>query len=128
MEIITKINDQHIQDFIRRRNEFFDAAQLQQFGGCATDLDRYAIVHEALEKRRQETPLIDNVTPVDEKNLQRALEFKQKGNDFFKQSNWVDALKCYTLSYLQTPQENSETHPILYHSPPPFSQNPSFLS
>lgn len=106
MDIITSKTDGHIQDFIRRRHEFFDEARVAEFSACTTDRDRYAIVHQTLEKRRKSVPMNLIECPEEEKNLERALEMKQKGNEYFKKEQWVEALKCYTLSSLQTPAEN----------------------
>lgn len=107
MDIITNKTNGQIQDFIRRRHEFFSEAQMEQFSACATDRDRYAIVAETLGKRREAMPMI--ITEAEEeKNLERALEYKAKGNNLFKDSEWADAMKCYTLSYLQTPQDKSK--------------------
>lgn len=107
MDVVASQTDGHIQDFIRRRHEFFDAAQLVQFGACCTDRERYAIARETLERRRRAVPMgLIECAPEEQKSLERALDMKQRGNEYFKQSQWVEALKCYTLSAVQTPAQN----------------------
>lgn len=106
MDIITSKTNGQIQDFIRRRHEFFNAAQMEQFSACATDQDRYAIVAETLGKRWEAA--VNMMAEAEEKNMERALEYKAKGNHLFKDSEWAEAMKCYTQSYLQTPQDKSK--------------------
>lgn len=102
MDIITTKTNGHIQDFIRRRNEIFDQATLDEFSRCANDQQRYSVVHG----KTSSMDLIE--CPEDQKSLEKALEFKQKGNGYFKDANWIDAMKCYTLSYINTPHDKSE--------------------
>lgn len=100
-----------IQDFIRRRHELFGEPQIAEFGACESDFDRFKIVSKTLAKHR-ETTQSSTVSLVESsvKDLDRALEFKKQGNEFFKKSQWIDALKSYSLSYFHTPQEKSERH------------------
>lgn len=91
-----------IQEFIRRRNEVFDGEKVLQFSSSSSDRERFEIVYETLNKTRKSIP------HPEVKRLERALELKNQGNDFFKKSQWLDAMKCYSLSYFNTPAENGK--------------------
>ena len=115
MDIITSKSSGPNRDFIRRRTELFDEEKMAKFSACSSDRDRFSIVHATLQEARKEkrVPIDSIVGPDGDKSLERALEFKQKGNQYFKDAQWMDAMKCYTLSYLETPQEKSEELSII---------------
>lgn len=106
-----------LHEFVGRRNELFDAKLVSEFSACASDVDRFRIVSATLAKHRKIEPLTLVKSQDSEKNLNYALEVKQKGNNCFKNNSWLDAMKFYTLSYLHTPQEKSESENLLEHFP-----------
>lgn len=50
------------------------------------------------------------------KNLTEALKLKQQGNVAFQNKNWIAALTLYSLSLLNTPEENGNSFNLSYQT------------
>lgn len=98
----------NIQQVIRKRTELFTDADVEKFGECGSDEERFGIVLGQLSTRRDLIRLSEY--PEEIKLLDRAMEFKKKGNEAFQSAQWLNALKLYSLSYIRCPQDKSKSY------------------
>lgn len=80
------------------QNEFNDFAQLE------SNEKRFEFIN-ALKSIVSELKL---AREYNGKNLQRSFEYKKHGNLAFQKENWNEALACYNLCYMSTPDTNGK--------------------
>ncbi|XP_065073779.1 SET and MYND domain-containing protein 4 [Ochlerotatus camptorhynchus] len=85
------------------QNEFNDFAQLE------SDEKRFEFIN-ALKSIVTELKL---AREFNGKSLERSFEYKKLGNLAFQKENWNEALACYNLCYLSTPDTNAAEKAII---------------
>lgn len=92
-----------IQELFQDLQSTLTAEQIKNFANLENDRDRFKFVSQ-----------IDNVKKFEVlrngiiKNATLALDFKQKGNDAFKQQNWNIAVDYYNKGLLLLPGDSSK--------------------
>lgn len=96
-------NSGFIQELFQDLQSTLTSEQIKNFANLENDRDRFKFVSQ-----------IDNVKKFEVlrngiiKNAALALDFKQKGNDAFKQENWNLAVDYYNKGLLLLPGDDSK--------------------
>lgn len=78
---------------------------LDQFGDLHSDEERMRFIFNLPQSND-----FQMVRDRNEKDLDTALNYKEKGNSMFKVQKWMEALLCYNRSYLCIPENQCKAY------------------
>lgn len=81
-----------------------DPNAFNNFAQLASDVERFEFIN-SLKSIVTELKL---TREFNGKNLERSLHYRNLGNKAFQKENWNEALMCYNMCYMATPDVNGE--------------------
>lgn len=111
-----------IKELFLKQQSSLNAEQVKNFANLENDAARVKFVLQNSDSK--EFTVSRNALI---KNIELALEFKQKGNNAFQSQNWKIALNFYSKGLLLMPAENGRFNSLL-HSLSEFFCNVTFCN
>lgn len=93
-----------IKELFQNLQSNLNAEQVKNFANLETDEARYKFISQNPSVKDFQVTRNKSI-----KNIQLALDFKQKGNKAFQNQNWIAALDFYNKGLLVLPAEHGES-------------------